>query len=166
MKRDLIRHNHGFQSFCGSGRVEDVQSVGIVRAHVCGGAGHIGVGVGSGPGDVNLVPSGIKAGVGSYLLVAHVAEGHVGAALIADRDVKRAQVQGQIAGPEAAGAGGSSAGNVRDLHQIQAAGRIDDGHGYRGGGLYLDGLLDVHIAVGAGYGNCLASGGSLDIILY
>ena len=43
------------------------------------------------------------------------------------------------------------------------AGCVDDGHGDGGGGLHLDGLLDVHIAVGPGYSHCLGAGGGLHI---
>lgn len=128
----LVGYHQCFQPVCCIGGIEDIQGVGCIGAHIGGGGCHRGVGVGAGPGDVELVPPRIEAGVRGHFPVPHIGEGSVGRVLAADGHVEGPQVQRQVAGPQTAGAGRGVAGNVGYFHDVQAACRIDDGNGHGG----------------------------------
>ena len=82
-----VGHHHSPQPVRGVCRVEDVEGIGGVGAHVGGCRGDGDVGQGAGSGNVELVPAGIEAGVGRHFTVAHIGEGRVVAVLIADGHV-------------------------------------------------------------------------------
>ena len=74
----LVGYYQGTETIGGVLSVEQVQRIGVIGVHAGGSGGYIVIVIGSGPGNVHLIPAWIKAGVRGYFPVTDVGKGRVG----------------------------------------------------------------------------------------